>query len=89
MVATFFTSFKDNEYVIRAFKGIRPVVVALIGVPMIDMMKATKMRWWSWVIVLSSMTLVCLLNVSPIYILICVIVVAAFISWYNNKRNCR
>ena len=89
MVAMFFTSFKDNEYVIRAFKGIRPVVVALIGVPMIDMMKATKMRWWSWVIVLSSMTLVCFLNVSPIYILICVIVVAAFISWYNNKRNCR
>ena len=89
MVAMFFTSFKDNEYVIRAFKGIRPVVVALISVPMIDMMKATKMRWWSWVIVLSSMTLVCFLNVSPIYILICVIVVAAFISWYNNKRNCR
>ena len=86
MVAIFFTSFKDNEYVLRAFKGIRPVVVALIGVPMIDMLKATKMRWWSWVIVLSSMTLVCLLSVSPIYILICVIVMAAFISWYNNRN---
>ena len=86
MVAIFFTSFKDNEYVLRAFKGIRPVVVALIGVPMIDMLKATKMRWWSWVIVLSSMTLVCFLSVSPIYILICVIVMAAFISWYNNRN---
>ena len=86
LVAIFFTSFKDNEYVLRAFKGIRPVVVALIGVPMIDMLKATKMRWWSWVIVLSSMTLVCLLSVSPIYILICVIVMAAFISWYNNRN---
>ena len=85
-VAMFFISFKDNEYVIRAFKGIRPVVVALIGVPMIDMIKATKMRWWSWVIVVSSMTLVCFLNVSPIYILICIIVIAAFISWYNNKK---
>ena len=53
MVAMFFTNFKDNEYVIKAFKGIRPVVVALIGVPMIDMIKATKMRWWSWVIVIS------------------------------------
>ena len=86
LVAIFFTSFKDNEYVLRAFKGIRPVVVALIGMPMIDMLKATKMRWWSWVIVLSSMTLVCLLSVSPIYILICVIVMAAFISWYNNRN---
>jgi chromate transporter len=86
LVAIFFTNFKDNPYVIKAFKGIRPVVVALIGVPMIDMLKATKMRWWSWIVWIASMILVCLLNVSPIYILICVIVVAAFISWYNNRR---
>ena len=85
-IAMFFTGFKDNEYVIRAFKGIRPVVVALIGVPMIDMIKATKMRWWSWLIVISSMVLVCFLKVSPIYILICVIVGAVFISWWRNRR---
>ena len=89
LIAMFFTGFKDNEYVIRAFKGIRPVVVALIGVPMIDMIKATKMRWWSWIIVVTSMTHVCFLKVSPIYILICVIVVALFISWYNNRRAMR
>ncbi len=86
LVAIFFTSFKDNEYVISAFKGIRPVVVALIGVPMIDMIKATKMRWWSWVIVVSSMVLVCFMNVSPIYILICIIVIAAAVSWHNNRK---
>lgn len=86
MVAMFFTNFKDNEYVLRAFKGIRPVVVALIGIPMISMIKATKMRWWSWIIVIGSMTLVCFLKVSPIYILICVIAMAAFISWYRNTH---
>ena len=87
MIAMFFTEFKDNEYVLRAFKGIRPVVVALIGVPMIDMLKATKMNWWKWIVVISSMILVCFLSVSPIYILICVIVMAVFISWYNNKKQ--
>lgn len=87
LVAMFFTSFKDNEYVIKAFKGIRPVVVALIGVPMIDMLKATKMNWWKWIVVISSMILVCFLSVSPIYILICIIVMAVFISWYNNKKQ--
>ena len=86
LVAMFFTTFKENEYVIKAFKGIRPVVVALIGVPMITMVKATKMRWWSWIVMLSSIVLVCLLKVSPIYILICVIVMALFISWYNNRK---
>ena len=87
MIAMFFTAFQENEYVLRAFKGIRPVVVALIGVPMIDMIKATKMRWWSWVIVASSMTLVCFLKVSPIYILICVIVGALAISWWRNRKG--
>lgn len=87
LVAIFFTSFKDNEYVLRAFKGIRPVVVALIGVPMIDMIKATKMRWWSWTVVVSSMILVCFMKVSPIYILICIIVLAVAIVHYQEKRR--
>ena len=86
LVAMFFTAFKDNEYVLRAFKGIRPAVVALIGVPMISMIKATKMKWWSWIIVAGSMGLVCFLKVSPIYILVCVIVVAAYVSWHNNRK---
>ena len=87
LIAMFFTEFKDNEYVLKAFKGIRPVVVALIGVPMIDMIKATKMRWWSWVVVASSMFLVCFMKVSPIYILICVIVLSFAIAYYNEKRR--
>ena len=87
LIAMFFTEFKDNEYVLKAFKGIRPVVVALIGVPMIDMIKATKMRWWSWVVVASSMLLVCFMKVSPIYILICVIVLSFAIAYYYEKRR--
>ena len=86
LVAMFFTAFKDNEYVIRAFKGIRPVVVALIAVPLLDMFKSMNMRWWSWLIVLMSLMLVCIMNFSPIYILVCVIVIALFISWWNNRR---
>ena len=87
MIAMFFTEFKDNEYVMRAFKGIRPVVVALIGKPMIDMIKATKMRWWSWIVALSSMVVVCFMNVSPIYILICVMVMAFAIAYFNEKKK--
>lgn len=87
LIAMFFTGFKDNEYVIRAFKGIRPVVVALIGVPMIDMIKATRMRWWSWAIVIASLTLVCFIKVSPIYIIICVIVISLAVAYYTEKRR--
>ena len=87
LVAMFFTAFQDNEYVIRAFKGIRPVVASLIGVPLITMIKATKMKWWSWTVMMISLVLVTFLKVSPIYILICVIVVAAYISWYSNRKE--
>lgn len=87
LVAMFFTEFKDNEYVLRAFKGIRPVVVALIGVPLIDMIRATRMRWWSWCLVIGSMTLVCFMKVSPIYILICVIVVSLALAYYNERKR--
>lgn len=86
-IALFFTSFKDNEYVVRAFKGIRPVVVALIGKPMIDMIKSTNMRWWSWVIVIASITLVCFLSVSPMYILLCVILSSLGISYHIEKKR--
>ena len=89
LVAMFFTNFKDNDYVIRAFKGIRPVVVALIGKPMIDMIRATNMRWWSWMIVLTSLILVCVLKYSPIYIIVCVIAMAAGISWWTNRQEDR
>ena len=87
LVAMFFTAFQDNEYVIRAFKGIRPVVAALIGVPLITMIKATKMKWWSWVVALSSMVLVCFMEVSPIYILICVMVMSFAIAYFNGKKQ--
>lgn len=87
LVAMFFTEFKDNEYVLQAFKGIRPVVVALIGVPLIDMIRATRMRWWSWCLVIGSMTLVCFMKVSPIYILICVIVVSLALAYYNERKR--
>jgi chromate transporter len=87
MSAMFFTEFKDNEFVIRAFKGIRPAVVALIAVPMLEIIKSTKMKWWSWTIVAFTVVPVCVLKVSPIYILICVILISLAVSYYIDKKR--
>lgn len=87
MIAMFFTTFKDNPYVISAFKGIRPVVVALIASPMIDLIKATQMKWWSWIVMITCLVLVVLMKVSPIYILICVIVSSLAIAHYVEKKR--
>ena len=37
IIAMAFSGYQDNPTVIRIFKGIRPVVVALIAVPMLNM----------------------------------------------------
>lgn len=77
-IAMAFTNFQDNPIVISIFKGIRPVVVALIAAPMISMAKKSNTTWWSWVITAISLLLVSFLEVSPIYIIIVVMVLAYF-----------
>ncbi len=85
-IAMAFSGFQDNPIVIRVFKGIRPVVVALILVPMINMARKSDDTWWKWVLSAVVLTLVGFLGVSPIYILLCVIVIFLGISAYREKR---
>ena len=84
-IAMLFTSFKDNPWVIRAFKGIRPAVIALIAVPMVNMAKKCCKAWWAWALAIAALVLVAFLDVSPIYILLCVIAAAFGLTYYKEK----
>ena len=88
-IAMFFSAFKDNPYVERAFKGIRPVVISLIAVPMVNMARKSCKNVWTWLLALVSLVLVAFLNVSPIYIILCVIVLGFSITYYRMKRDSR
>lgn len=83
-IAMFFTAFKDNPWVERAFKGIRPVVVSLIAVPMVNMARKCCTTWWKWLIAIVSLLLVAFLNVSPIYIILCVLVLGFGFTYYKE-----
>ncbi len=85
-VAMFFSAFKDNPWVERAFKGIRPVVVSLIAVPMVQMARKSCRTWWAWLLAGVSLLLVAFLNVSPIYIIMCVLVLGFSITYYKEGR---
>ncbi len=85
-IAMAFSGFQDNPVVIRVFKGIRPVVVALILVPMINMARKSDDRWWKWILSATVLGLVGFLGISPIYILLCVIVIFLGISVFREKR---
>ena len=85
-IAMLFTTFKDNPWVEKAFKGIRPVVISLIAVPMVNMAKKCCKTWWAWLLAVAALVLVAFLNVSPIYILLCVIVVSFSLTYYKEKK---
>ena len=83
-IAIFFTAFKDNPWVERAFTGIRPVVISLIAVPMVNMAKKSCKNVWHWALAVVSLLLVAFLNVSPIYIILCVLVVGFSVTYYKK-----
>ena len=83
-IALFFSAFKENPWVERAFKGIRPVVISLIIIPMVTMAKKSCKSWWTWLLAILSLVLVAFLNVSPIYIIICVLVLGFSVTYYKE-----
>lgn len=87
IIAIVAVGYQDNPTVIRIFKGIRPVVVALIAVPMVNMAKKSVKTWWSWAVMLTAMGLTAFLKVSPIYILMAVIVISLSVACYKDKKT--
>ena len=69
LIAMFFAGYQDNPTIIKIFKGIRPVVVSLIAVPVINMAKKAKLNIYTGMLAVATALLVTFLKVSPIYIL--------------------
>ena len=86
LIAMVFAGFRDNPVVERIFKGIRPAVIALIAVPMVKMAKKGNKTWWAWLLSAASLVLVAFLNISPIYILLVVIVIALALTYFREKE---
>ena len=69
LIAMFFAGYQDNPTIIKIFKGIRPVVVSLIAVTVINMAKKAKLNIYTGMLAVATALLVTFLKVSPIYIL--------------------
>lgn len=70
LIALFFRQFRHIEVVNNIFMGLRPVVVALIAVPVFNVAKSAKIGWATlWIPVLSALFIV-FAGVSTIYIII-------------------
>ena len=87
LIAMVFTSFKDNPVVQRIFQGVRPVAVALILVPMVNMARKSSRRWWSWLLMGGTLIGVAFLKFSPIWIILTVIACSVGLSFVQEARS--
>lgn len=85
LIAMFFAGYQDNPVVIKIFKGIRPVVVALIAVPVVNMAKKAKLNIYTGTFAVATALLIAFLKVSPLYILLVTGVV--FVCMMFVKKN--
>lgn len=70
LIAMFFHTFKDNPYVMKFFRTVRPAVVALIAVPCFNMARTAKINRRNVWIPLLSCGLISVFGVSPVLIII-------------------
>lgn len=88
LIAMFFSGFRTNIYVDKIFKGIRPVVVALIAAPVIDMARKANLNIYRALLAIATAVAVIFLRVSPVYILLTV-GVCFFAARYFEKKGGR
>ena len=74
LIALGFTQVKDNVWVEKAFKGLRPAVVALIAVPCLTTARSIKLSYKLLIIPVGAALLIWLAGVSPAWIILAAIV---------------
>ncbi len=70
LIALFFHRFRDNEMVARAFKGIRPAVVALIAAPVFKMARTARISMHNIWIPVAAALAIWLLGANPVYVIL-------------------
>ena len=81
IVAIFFSQIRENPIIDAAFKGMRPVVVALMFAPVVGLAKG--MKWWAMAVAGAVALAVWSFGFSPIYLLI--IAAVAGLLWTARR----
>ena len=85
LIALFFTQVKDNVWVEKAFKGLRPAVVALIAVPCLTTARSIKLTYKQMIIPIGAALLIWMGGVSPAWIILAAI--AGGLVYGLNRRR--
>lgn len=75
IVVTFLYQYRDNAVVDRAFKGIRPAVVALILSSVYKLAKSANLKGKKIIISLGALFMIMVFNISPVWIILASILI--------------
>lgn len=84
LLAMFLGHAAELPVVEKMLRGVRPVAVAIIAAYMVKLLQGNT-RWWQWAVSLATLGGVSFLHISPIYILLTFIAVAAAISHFRTR----
>jgi len=87
LIAMFFTAFRENAIIQRIFQGLRPVAIALILVPAVNMALKSRTKWWAWVLTAVTVVAVAFLKVSAVWIILAVLASALGIAMIREGRR--
>lgn len=85
VIAAFFGKVENLDFTRRIFHGLKPAVVALIVVPMVQMSKAAGVNLYTVWIPLLTAVLVGILGLSPVYLILAMIAYAVIKSLRSER----
>jgi chromate transporter len=86
LVAILFDRYADLPLVRRVFHALKPAVVALIAVPLINLARSAKFSWASFWVPLAAVFLVGFLQVSPVWLILLTIAFAVGQSFVLKRK---
>ena len=88
LVAAFFRHFNENVYVAKAFRAIRPAVVALIAVPVFRTAKEAGINIKTVIIPAVTAFLIWYCGVSPVYVVLAAAIGGiCFLKFKDRAKN--
>ena len=85
LVASVFTSFRDNQTIQAIFKGIRPAVVSLIIAPAVRFAKKSHFDIFKILIFIATILLIAFGGVSPIIIIVATIIGSVIYTYVKSR----
>ena len=85
VIAIYLTEFSENPYVVAAFKGIRPAVIALIAVPFINMLR--RLPWYFMILGCAVAAVICWLGFSPIWFILAGALIGVVQAFYEKPKE--